>query len=83
MTSLSIAKILMHHNYTPQLIDPQTGASIDAAIEAQRKERIHALAQLRASFDDVQLRTCHPALRAGYLEMATTFYDAKLPGLSL
>lgn len=79
----TVAKILMHRNYAPVLIDPVTGQSVEAARACQRDERIRALATLKASFDEVRLADCHPELRRAYLQNAEAYYDMTIGGLSL
>ena len=56
--------------------EPMTAETIDQARVAQRTERIRAIANLLASFDDVEFRTATAQVRAIYVNAAGAAIDA-------
>jgi anaerobic glycerol-3-phosphate dehydrogenase len=50
--------------------DAMTPATIQLAKDAQHHDRVYAIADLLAGFDDVVFRTAGPRVRALYLEAA-------------
>ena len=60
-----------------------TPASIAEAKAQQRQERIYAIADLLAGFDDVIFRTATSRDRAHYLDCAGAAIDAATKGLHL
>lgn len=76
-----MAHILAHPRYTPKLvpvmiIEDQTPESIERAKEANRLERICAIAAILAGFDGLTFATAAKQLREHYMLAAGLAIDA-------
>ena len=70
------ALILHHPSVSSRLVDPATGAEVDHAKAAQRKERMYAIATILAGFDDLSLRRLSSPERIHYVNAAGLAMDA-------
>ena len=70
------AVIVNHPSAFSRLVDPATGAEVDHAKAAQRKERMYAIATILAGFDDLNLRSISSRERIHYVNAAGLAMDA-------
>jgi hypothetical protein len=79
----SRAVVIQHPRAVVHLVDPETGASIDAAKTYQRKERAWGLASVLAGFDDLNLGMVSARERDHYVGIAMLAMDLAKKGPAL